>query len=47
MDRPRNDFPIPTRVRYGVLRFTLLLTAIAYLDRVCISTAAPAHHNSH
>ena len=32
----------PTRARYGVLGFTLLLTAIAYLDRVCISTAAPA-----
>ena len=31
-----------TRVRYGVLGFTLLLTAVAYLDRVCISTAAPA-----
>jgi len=32
----------PTRVRYGVLGFTLVLTAIAYLDRVCIATAAPA-----
>ena len=32
----------PTRVRHGVLGFTLALTAIAYLDRVCISTAAPA-----
>ena len=32
----------PTRVRYGVLGFTLVLTAIAYLDRICISTAAPA-----
>ena len=31
-----------TRVRYGVLAFTLVLTAVAYLDRVCISTAAPA-----
>jgi MFS family permease len=29
-------------VRYGVLAFTLVLTAIAYLDRVCIATAAPA-----
>jgi len=29
-------------VRHGVLGFTLTLTAIAYLDRVCISTAAPA-----
>ena len=33
---------VPTRVRHGVLGFTLALTAIAYLDRVCISTAAPA-----
>src|SRR5512143_953378 len=31
-----------TRVRHGVLGFTLALTAIAYLDRVCISMAAPA-----
>src|SRR5271169_3277651 len=34
--------PAATRVRHGVLVFTLILTAIAYLDRVCISTAAPA-----
>ena len=32
----------PTRIRHGVLAFTLALTAIAYLDRVCIATAAPA-----
>jgi MFS transporter, ACS family, glucarate transporter len=32
----------PTRARNGVLGFTLLLAAVAYLDRVCISTAAPA-----
>jgi len=31
-----------TRVRHGVLGFTLALTAVAYLDRVCIATAAPA-----
>jgi MFS family permease len=31
-----------SRARYGVLGFTLVLTAIVYLDRVCISTAAPA-----
>src|ERR1700690_1617125 len=31
----------PTRVRHGVLAFTLALTAVAYLDRVCIATAAP------
>ena len=38
---PSQASPSPTRARYGVLSFTLLLTAIAYLDRVCISTAAP------
>ena len=32
----------PTSARFGVLGFTLVLAAIAYLDRVCISTAAPA-----
>lgn len=32
----------PTRVRHGVLGFTLVLTAVAYLDRVCIATGAPA-----
>src|SRR5512140_1637681 len=32
----------PTRARYGVLGLTLALTAVAYLDRVCIATAAPA-----
>ncbi|MCX7826158.1 MAG: MFS transporter, partial [Verrucomicrobiae bacterium] len=30
----------PTRARYVVLGFTVVLAAIAYLDRVCISTAA-------
>lgn len=30
-----------SRVRHGVLGFTLVLTAVAYLDRVCIATAAP------
>ena len=33
---------VPSRARYGVLGFTLALTAVAYLDRVCIATAAPA-----
>jgi ACS family glucarate transporter-like MFS transporter len=33
---------VPTRARHGVLAFTLALTAVAYLDRVCIATAAPA-----
>lgn len=32
----------PTHRRYGVVAFTLSLVALAYLDRVCISTAAPA-----
>lgn len=31
----------PSQVRQKVLGFTLALTAIAYLDRVCISMAAP------
>ncbi len=34
--------PQPTRVRYRVVGFTLLLTALAYLDRICISIAAPS-----
>ena len=32
----------PTNVRYGAVAFTLGMIAIAYLDRVCISTAAPS-----
>jgi ACS family glucarate transporter-like MFS transporter len=32
----------PSHVRHGVLGLTLALTAVAYLDRVCIATAAPA-----
>jgi ACS family glucarate transporter-like MFS transporter len=31
----------PTRARYGVLIFALAITAISYLDRVCISMTAP------
>lgn len=31
----------PTRARYVVLAFTLVVTAISYLDRVCISMAGP------
>ncbi len=31
-----------SRVRYRVLAFTVLLAAITYLDRVCISLTAPA-----
>lgn len=30
-----------SRIHYGVVAFTLVLTAISYLDRICISTAAP------
>src|SRR5215510_9542895 len=40
--RPEDPASRPTGARHRVLGFTLLLTAIAYLDRVCISTAAPA-----
>ena len=36
-------FPVvPTRARHTVVGFLLGLIAIAYLDRVCIATAAPA-----
>src|SRR5438105_132573 len=35
--------PAPaTRARHTLVAFTLALVAVAYLDRVCISTAAPA-----
>jgi len=32
----------PTRARHVVVTWTLAVAAIAYLDRVCISAAAPA-----
>lgn len=32
----------PTRVRYGVIAFAVALAVITYIDRVCISQAAPA-----
>ena len=32
----------PTRARFTVLRYTLALAVITYLDRVAISSAAPA-----
>jgi len=32
----------PTRARYRLLAFALAMMAVAFLDRVCISTAAPA-----
>src|SRR5262245_4666697 len=31
-----------TRARFTVLRFTFVLSVITYIDRVCISTAAPS-----
>jgi ACS family glucarate transporter-like MFS transporter len=34
--------PEESRARHNVLGFTLALVAVAYLDRVCIATAAPA-----
>jgi len=34
--------PAPSRVRGRVLAFTFALTVVTYLDRVCISAAAPA-----
>ena len=33
---------VPSNVRHQVTAFTLALIAVAYLDRVCIATAAPA-----
>ncbi len=38
----RADAAAPTRARHLVVGLTLILTAIAYLDRVCISTASRA-----
>jgi len=35
----------PTRTRFTVLRYTLALAVITYLDRVAISSAAPAIRN--
>jgi MFS transporter, ACS family, glucarate transporter len=40
-DSPAASAP-PTRVRYTIVGLTLALIAVAYLDRVCIATAAPA-----
>jgi ACS family glucarate transporter-like MFS transporter len=39
---PGTAAPAPTRTRHKVVWFTLAMIAIAYLDRVCISIAAPA-----
>jgi MFS transporter, ACS family, glucarate transporter len=33
--------PAPTRTRYGVVVFAVVLAVIQYIDRVCISQAAP------
>ena len=45
MNRPRVDPASssgePTRVRYGVVSFAVALAVIQYVDRVCISQAAP------
>jgi len=35
------DVVSPTKTRHWVMVFTLALTAESYLDRVCISMAAP------
>jgi ACS family glucarate transporter-like MFS transporter len=40
--RPEPLATAPTRARHRVVGFTLTLIAVAYLDRVCIATAAPA-----
>ena len=32
----------PTRTRYGVILFAISLSILAYIDRVCISMAAPS-----
>ena len=38
---PDPDSNAPTQVRYGVLAFLCLLSFILYIDRICISQAAP------
>jgi len=40
--RPAVSQERATRARYGVVAFALSMMAIAYLDRVCISIAAPS-----
>ena len=39
---PRVSVQRPTRVRYWVIAFAVSLAVITYIDRVCISFAAPA-----
>src|SRR5580693_1356791 len=45
MARPTSTAPNlsarPTNVRYGVIFFAVSLAMITYIDRVCISNAAP------
>ena len=38
---PGNGPEQPTRVRYGVLAFLCALAFVLYIDRICISKAAP------
>jgi len=40
--RPHPSIGRPTRVRYWVIVFAVALAVITYIDRVCISFAAPA-----
>jgi MFS family permease len=42
MTSPRPEFlEAPTRVRFGVIYFAVTLAMVTYIDRVCISIAAP------
>jgi len=41
MSGPDTDLPAPTCARYGVIVFAMTLAIIQYIDRVCISQAAP------
>jgi MFS family permease len=41
MSGPDNAQPAPTRARYWVILFAITLAIIQYIDRVCISQAAP------
>src|ERR1039457_6369248 len=41
MTGPETDLPSPTRARYWVIVFAITLAVIQYVDRVCISQAAP------
>ena len=40
-DSAASPSPKPTRARYGVVGFAVALAVIQYIDRVCISQAAP------